>query len=121
MMIAVSGGQIVPSYSRNWLARREAGRLPVPPMQEFDKLALLALLSGRLAWVALPEHPATSAVLLHAGALHAVRLARWAGNRTLAEPLVAVLHLGNAFLPLGAEAIGAAGCAPFVPLGDWAP
>jgi uncharacterized membrane protein len=121
MMIALSGGQIVPSYSRSLLARREAGRLPVPPMQEFVKLALLALLSGRLAWVALPEHPETGAVLLHAGALHAVRLARWAGDRTLAEPLVAVLHLGNAFLPLGAVATGAAGCAPFVPLGDWAP
>jgi uncharacterized protein involved in response to NO len=29
-------------------------------------------------------------------------MARWAGDRTLAEPLVAVLHLGYLFVPLGA-------------------
>jgi uncharacterized protein involved in response to NO len=106
MMIAVIGGRIVPSFTRNWLAKRAAGRLPVPPMQRFDKVALLVLLSGLLVWVAVPDHPATGGLLLLAGGLHAVRLARWAGDRTLAEPLVAVLHLGYAFLPLGAFAIG---------------
>jgi uncharacterized protein involved in response to NO len=107
MMIAVIGGRIVPSFTRNWLAKRAAGRLPVPPMQRFDKVALLGLLVGLLVWVALPDHPATGVLLMLAGAMHAVRLARWAGDRTLAEPLVAVLHLGYAFLPLGALAIGA--------------
>ena len=112
MMIAVIGGRIVPSFTRNWLAKRAAGRLLVPPMQRFDKVALLVLLSGLLVWVALPDHPATGVLLLLAGPLHAVRLARWAGDRTLAEPLVAVLHLGYAFLPLGALAIGAEIFAP---------
>jgi uncharacterized protein involved in response to NO len=107
MMIAVIGGRIVPSFTRNWLAKRAAGRLPVPPMQRFDKVALLVLLLGLLAWVALPDHPATGVLLLLAGGLHFVRLARWAGDRTLAEPLVAVLHLGYVFLPLGALAIAA--------------
>jgi uncharacterized protein involved in response to NO len=41
------------------------------------------------------------------GLLHLLRLARWAGERTGAEPLVAVLHLGYLFLPLGAMAMGA--------------
>jgi uncharacterized protein involved in response to NO len=107
MMIAVIGGRIVPSFTRNWLAKRAAGRLPVSPMQRFDKGTLLVLLLGLLAWVALPNHPATGVLLLLAGGLHLVRLARWAGERTLAEPLVAVLHLGYAFLPLGAVAIAA--------------
>ena len=105
MMIAVIGGRIIPSFTRNWLVRREPGRLPVPPMQRLDKLALLALLLALLVWVALPEHPFTGILLLVAGVLHLVRLARWAGERTLAEPLVAVLHLGYAFLPLGALAM----------------
>ena len=107
MMIAVIGGRIVPSFTRNWLAKRAAGRLPVSPMQRFDKGTLLVLLLGLLAWVALPNHPATGVLLLLAGGLHLVRLARWAGERTLAEPLVAVLHLGYLFLPLGAVAIAA--------------
>jgi uncharacterized protein involved in response to NO len=105
MMIAVIGGRIVPSFTRNWLVKRAPGRLPVPPMQRFDK-ALLAFLAGLLAWVALPDHQVTGVLLLVAGGLHLVRLARWAGDRTLSEPLVAVLHLGYAFLPLGALASG---------------
>lgn len=106
MMIAVIGGRIVPSFTRNWLVRRGPGRLPVAPMQRFDKLALLALLAALLFWVVLPLRAVTGAMLVVAGLLHLLRLARWAGERTLAEPLVTVLHAGYAFLPLGALALG---------------
>ena len=41
------------------------------------------------------------------GGLHALRLVRWAGHRVLAEPLVAVLHAGYGFVPLGALALAA--------------
>jgi uncharacterized protein involved in response to NO len=112
MMIAVIGGRIVPSFTRNWLVRRGPGRLPVPPMQRFDKAALLALLAALILWVTLPFNLVTGAALVFAGALHLARLARWAGHRTLAEPLVAVLHAGYAFLPLGALALGAEIIAP---------
>lgn len=107
MMIAVIGGRIVPSFTRNWLARRGLGRLPVAPMKGFDNLALVALLIALLVWVVWPLHAVTGGLLLLAGVLHVVRLARWAGDRTLAEPLVTVLHAGYGFLPLGALAIGA--------------
>lgn len=112
MMIAVIGGRIVPSFTRNWLAKRGPGRLPAPPMQGFDRLALAALLVSLILWVALPDRVITGAVLLLAGVLHIVRLARWAGHRTLAEPLVTVLHAGYAFLPLGALALGTEIAAP---------
>ena len=36
-----------------------------------------------------------------AGLLHAMRLARWAGYRTAREPLVLVLHVAYAFVPIG--------------------
>ncbi len=107
MMIAVIGGRIVPSFTRNWLVRRRAGRLPAAPMQAFDKLSLLALLAALMAWVAAPLHPVSGLALLLAGLLHLARIARWAGDRTLAEPLVTVLHAGYAFVPLGALALGA--------------
>lgn len=107
MMIAVIGGRIVPSFTRNWLVKRGPGRLPVSPMQRFDKVALLVLLAALLLWVALPQHAATGVALVLAGILHLVRLARWAGDRTIAAPLVGVLHLAYAFLPLGALALGA--------------
>ena len=107
MMIAVVGGRIVPSFTRNWLVKRGTGRLPVPPMQGFDKGALLALLAALILWVLLPDHAVTGAAMIVAGVFHAIRLSRWAGYRTFAEPLVAVLHIGYVFLPLGALALGA--------------
>ncbi len=76
-------------------------------MQGFDKVALLALLAALLMSVALPTSLVTAVLLGLAGALHAIRLARWAGIRTAAEPLVLVLHAGYAFLPLGAIALSA--------------
>ncbi len=112
MMIAVIGGRVVPSFTRNWLVRRASRQLPAPPMQRFDKYALLVLLGALLLWVALPAHPASGAMLVLAGALHLVRLARWAGHRTLAEPLVTVLHAGYLFVPLGAVTLGIEIAAP---------
>jgi uncharacterized protein involved in response to NO len=104
MMIAVIGGRIVPSFTRNWLTKQGAGRLPVPPMQRFDLAALGLLLAALLAWVAAPLAPLTGMALGLAGLVHLARMARWAGDRTLGEPLVLVLHLGYVFVPLGALA-----------------
>lgn len=102
MLIALIGGRIVPSFTRNWLVQNNPGRLPVPPEQTFDKFALVALLVAIGTWVGIPASPVTAALLGLAGALHIFRLARWAGDRTLREPLVWVLHVGYAFVPLGA-------------------
>lgn len=108
MMVAVIGGRIVPSFTRNWLVKRQSSVLPAPPMQLFDWLALLVLGLALLLWVVAPGAGVTGASLLVAGLLHLGRLARWAGHRTGAEPLVLVLHAGYAFVPLGALAVGAA-------------
>ena len=112
MMIAVIGGRIVPSFTRNWLVKRRSAVLPVAPMQSFDQVALAALLVALLLWVALPLGTLTGLALALASVLHALRLARWAGHRTFAEPLVTVLHAGYAFVPLGALALAAEILAP---------
>lgn len=104
MMIAVIGGRIVPTFTRNWLVKRGEGRLPALPMQHFDKAALAVLLVALLAWTVWPGAAGTGIALLLAGLFHLARLARWAGDRTFAEPLVLVLHVGYAFVPLGALA-----------------
>ncbi len=114
LMIALIGGRIVPSFTRNWLVKRQSETLPVPPMQTFDKVALVALLAGLLAWIATPDSRWTAILLLGVGGLHLVRLIRWAGRRTLAEPLVMVLHVGYLFVPLGAVAVGLEGLFPGV-------
>lgn len=107
MMIALVGGRIVPSFTRNWLVKHGGGALPVPPMQRFDKLALAILLAAMLLWIIRPQAEATGMALLLAGFLQLVRLVRWRGGRTGREPLVWVLHAGYLFLPLGALGLGA--------------
>ena len=112
MLISLIGGRIVPSFTRNWLVKNNPGRLPAPPAQTFDKVALAGLLLALAMWAAAPESLATAVALAIAGALHLVRLARWAGDRTGREPLLWVLHLGYAFVPLGALALAAARIVP---------
>ena len=112
MLIGLIGGRIVPSFTRNWLAQRGETRLPVPPMQRFDRVALGVLGFSLVLWVAAPEHQLAGIALLVSGVLHLVRLARWRGIRTFAEPLVTVLHAGYLFVPLGALGLGAEILAP---------
>ncbi len=112
MMIGVIGGRIVPSFTRNWLVKQGDSHLPAPPMGPFDKLALLVLLITLAAWVVRPLDAATGVLMVLAGLVHLARLARWAGHRTGAEPLVWVLHAGYGFIPLGALALGLAILAP---------
>jgi uncharacterized protein involved in response to NO len=106
MMIALIGGRIVPSFTRNWLAKRGSPRLPVP-FNRFDRASLAVLVLALFAWIAAPDAVWTGLALMIAGALQLWRLARWRGDRTGAEPLVWVLHAGYLFVPLGAIALGA--------------
>ena len=105
MMISVIGGRIIPSFTRNWLVKRGVTQLPTPPMQQFDRLTLLATVAVLVAWVIAPTNGVVAVVLGATGALHLVRLMRWQGHQTIAEPLVLVLHLAYAFIPLGAFAL----------------
>ena len=100
MLIMLIGGRIVPSFTHNWLARENPGRLPIP-FGRFDALAIATGAAALVLWVTHAQATVTALALLAAGALHTVRLARWAGDRTLRERLVLVLHLAYAFVPLG--------------------
>jgi uncharacterized protein involved in response to NO len=105
MLIAVIGGRIIPSFTRNWLARQGSPVLPVP-MNRFDQVSLVLLFAALLSWC-LPEPDDTAGyALLAAGLIHLIRLCRWRGYKTLSEPLVWVLHAGYMFVPLGAIAVG---------------
>jgi uncharacterized protein involved in response to NO len=104
MLIGIIGGRVVPSFTRNWLAKRHVTTLPAP----YDRLDTFALLTGLGAlclWVLLPDHPATVAGCLAAALLHAVRLARWQSWQTADERLVLVLHLAYAAVPAGFVAV----------------
>lgn len=100
LLISLVGGRVVPSFTRNWLVRERPGPLP-QPFSRFDVVTLIAGAAALAHWVAAPEHAATAVLALGAGLLHALRLARWRGYRTASEPLVLVLHIAYAFVPMG--------------------
>jgi uncharacterized protein involved in response to NO len=100
MLLALIGGRIIPSFTRNWMVRENPGRLPVP----FGRFDMIVVAFGALAlagWIVAPDNRVAGVVLGLAGLLHFVRLARWAGDRTLRERLLTILHVGYFFVAFG--------------------
>lgn len=114
VLVAVIGGRIVPSFTRNWLVRRGAEELP-DPMGRFDTIVLATMVFFVIAQVLAPDLQLTSCLALIAGGLHAIRMARWKGWAILSEPLMWVLHLGYAWLAVALILIGLAGLTDGVP------
>jgi uncharacterized protein involved in response to NO len=111
LLITLIGGRIVPSFTRNWLVRRRPGRLPAP----FDRFDAVTVAGGAVAialWIGFPQALPTAALAGAAALLHAMRLVRWAGYRTAGEPLVLVLHVAYAFVPIGFLLLALAIAAP---------
>ena len=100
VLIMLVGGRIVPSFTRNWLARQTPGALPAP-FGKFDGIAVALSAAAVVVWVVSPGGVYAGVALLVAGAFQALRLARWAGHRTGRDWLVLILHVGYGFIPLG--------------------
>lgn len=112
LMIGLIGGRIIPAFTRNWLLNTgRAGALPAEP-DRFDA-AVLVLTAGTVAlWLAAEDAAVTGAAAGLVAAGHLVRLGRWQGWRTGAEPLVWVLHLGYLWVPVGFALMAASVLAP---------
>jgi uncharacterized protein involved in response to NO len=100
MLVMVIGGRIIPSFTRNWLARQTDGRMPIA-FNRFDVAAIGISAVALLGWVISPVAQTTSILLFAAGLAQLARLARWAGNRTWRDRLVLVLHIAYLFVPAG--------------------
>jgi uncharacterized protein involved in response to NO len=100
LLLMLIGGRVIPSFTRNWLARENPGRLPAP-FATFDAVAIALSAGALVLWIVLPLGAMSAAALFTAGALHFVRLFRWARDRTLRDRLVLVLHVAYVFVPLG--------------------
>lgn len=104
VLVMLIGGRIVPAFTRNWLAARKANRLPAA-FSKLDAASMGVAGFALAAWAVFPAHAATALLLMAAGILSAVRLSRWCGLATRAEPLLFVLHVAFATVPLGFAAV----------------
>lgn len=103
-LVGLVGGRIIPSFTRNWLAKAGAKTMPAP-FGRFDMVAMAVPIVALAAWTIAPGELPTAATAIAAAILQLVRLWRWRGVAALAEPLLLVLHLAYLFIPLGLAGI----------------
>ena len=100
VLVTIIAARIVPAFTGNWLRMQGKSRLPVNS-ELIDRLALWLTIGVGLAASLLPTHAVTGVLALAAALVHGFRLSRWRGFSTTSNPLLFVLHVAYAWLPLG--------------------
>ena len=98
-LISLIGGRITPAFTRNWLRQNGGDPDSVRTMPALDLGTVLALLLLLLT-VVMGASMLVAPVAALAALLSLIRLAAWRGWKTLPEPLVWVLHLSMAWVPI---------------------
>jgi len=100
---AVIGGRVIPMFTAN-------GAPGTRPVQDarVDRTALFLTVLAGAAWTAGLAAPFTAALAMAAAVAQALRLAGWKPWRTLRNPLLWILHLSYAWIPLGFLALALA-------------
>ncbi len=107
LLIGLIGGRVIPAFTRNWM-QREAITAPMPAMfDRFDMICLGSIVAGIVALILDPFGSMSGYMLMLAGGLHLIRLIRWRGIYSWREPIVAMLHLGYVWVPVGLFLLGA--------------
>jgi uncharacterized protein involved in response to NO len=107
LLITVISGRVIPNFTANWLRRHGVARSPTEnPL--IDRLTVLSTVAVGIAASTIPPGPVTGALALVAAVLRPLRLSRWCGLSTLDEPLLLVLHVAYAWLPIGYVLMGCA-------------
>ena len=97
LLITILGGRVVPAFTTNALRRLGEERLPV------SRTWLTIISIGSVAGLVVAETAAPTAALtgwiaIAAAVANGARLSGWCGLRTIAHPIVFILHLGYAWL-----------------------
>jgi uncharacterized protein involved in response to NO len=107
LLMTLIGGRVTPAFSRNWLQKRGAERLPA----EFgivDKSALILTATTALLWIATDTSLLTGIAAALAALVQALRLSRWRGLAVWKEPLLFAQHAAYAWLVIGLALLAAA-------------
>ncbi|HLC09186.1 MAG TPA: NnrS family protein, partial [Methyloceanibacter sp.] len=100
-LIMLIGGRIVPSFTHSFLSRTTRSPQLPASFGLADTSALLVSAAALLTWIAAPVSMVTGILFAAAAIVQAWRLWRWKGAHTWRQPLVLILHLGYAFVPIG--------------------
>ena len=107
ILISLIGGRIVPSFTRNWLAKQGVREgLPSQPTR-FDIAVIGATALAIVGWITAPAGWLTGGLFAVAAVGQLVRLGRWKGWQAARDPLVLILHIGYAWVPIGLALLSA--------------
>jgi uncharacterized protein involved in response to NO len=99
LLVVLIGGRIVPSFTLNAL-RKTSRPAEAQPLPGVDRGAILSVAAMAAVDLVAPGSAAAGLVAAVAAGLVALRLSRWHGLRTLRLPILWVLHLAYALIPL---------------------
>jgi len=107
---AVIGGRVIPMFTKN-------GAPGVVPLvrPRHDQIALGLTAGASLAWVFGAPGPLTASLCILTACASMMRLAGWKSHRTLHVPLLWILHLSYAWIPIGFVLLGLAALGVGVP------
>lgn len=110
VLVAVMGGRVIPSFTQNALPRVQVLRRPWLDRVSIG-LALAAFAADALSLPGLFVAPLAGAAAL----AHAARLADWKPIATLRTPILWILHLSYAWMPLGFALLAASASGVIAP------
>lgn len=114
MLVAVIGGRLIPSFTRNWLVKKGSAIRP-NPKGLIDSLAYAALLLFAITAISAPNNAITPFIALLSSGLHLIRLIGWKGWAILPEPFMWAQHLAYSWVVIALFLIGLADLTDLVP------
>jgi len=100
ILVTVIGGRIVPAFTAN--ALRQRGETVTTVIRRPVEIVVIgAMIAIAITDVFAPDSTLSGALAALAAVAHVVRLSGWRSFRTSSEPILWVLHVGYAWLPVG--------------------
>ena len=105
LIVGIVAGRVTPAFTAN--ALRRAGRpVEMAPREGLRWAAHAGLVAVAITQLWLADPAVRGVVALAAALPLAGRLAGWHGHRTLGDPIVWILHVAYAWLPVGLALLG---------------
>ncbi|HUL13424.1 MAG TPA: NnrS family protein [Methylococcaceae bacterium] len=106
-MISLIGGRIIPAFTQNWLKlNRPQIATQLPAFGRFDLASVVITTAFAVGFIVWPTFRLTGWLGILAAGAQCLRLARWRGWLAWQEPLLWVLHVGYAWIPIGFGLLG---------------
>ena len=106
-LMMLIGGRIIPSFTTNWMKKKGMVKLPAP-FNIYDKACLLFSIVVLIGWIGFPNATAIGTGLQVAALLNLIRLLRWRGWHVVSDPIVVILHIAYAWIPVAFALMGLA-------------